>query len=85
MIRTQIQLTSAQVEQLKRLSAKRGISMAELIRQSIDQFLQATYELSREEQVLRLKEAAGMYSTGEADVAQDHDQYLDDVYGDFRQ
>ncbi len=39
MIRTQIQLTEAQAKALKELSRRENVSIARLIRQSLDQFL----------------------------------------------
>lgn len=56
MVRTQIQLTEQQAESLKAAAARRGVSMAELIRQSIDQLLEKSGDLSVRE--LRLKAAA---------------------------
>ena len=41
MIRTQIQITPEQARALKRLAAKEGKSVAELIRISLDSMLQA--------------------------------------------
>ena len=40
MVRTQIQLTEEQAEGLKRLAAERGVSMAELVRQSVQRLLE---------------------------------------------
>ncbi|MBK8833732.1 MAG: CopG family transcriptional regulator [Anaerolineae bacterium] len=42
MVRTQIQLTEAQARVLKRLATVQNISMAEVIRRSIDQTLAAS-------------------------------------------
>ena len=41
MIRTQIQITSEQARALKRLAAKEGKSVSELIRNSLDAMLRA--------------------------------------------
>jgi hypothetical protein len=40
MIRTQIQLTEEQARRLKAMAAERGTSVAELIRQGVDDLLQ---------------------------------------------
>lgn len=82
MVRTQIQLNVQQARALKELAAARGISMAELIRQSVDQFLQAATEPPRQQRVQKLKEAAGKYRAGAAALAENHDAYLDEIYGD---
>jgi predicted nucleic acid-binding protein len=49
MIRTQIQLTEEQSKTLKEMAQERGVSMAELIRQSIDNFIRARNQLTLEE------------------------------------
>ncbi len=40
MVRTQIQLTEEQAEALKRLAAQKNVSVAELIRQSVEALIQ---------------------------------------------
>lgn len=82
MVRTQIQLTEQQARELKRLAAAQGLSMAELIRQSVDQFIQSSAEPTGQEKILKLKELAGKYTTGIPDLAENHDDYLDDIYGE---
>jgi predicted DNA-binding ribbon-helix-helix protein len=79
MIRTQIQLTERQMEQLKTAAARRGISMAELIRQSIDQMVEKTGELSSRELRDRAAAAAGRFRSGRSDVSLRHDDYLTDA------
>ena len=49
MVRTQIQLTEQQAELLKAAAARRGVSMAELIRQSVDHLLENSGMPSPEE------------------------------------
>lgn len=81
-IRTQIQLTEEQAHELKRMAAMRGLSMAELIRQSVDQFIQTSAQPTHQEKVLRLMEVAGKYAASITDLAENHDDYLDEIYGD---
>lgn len=85
MVRTQIQLTEHQAAQLKRVAAERGVSMAELIRQSVDQFLQSAVYPSHQNKVQKHKELAGKYSADAADLSENHDTYLDDIFGETRQ
>jgi predicted DNA-binding protein len=80
MIRTQIQLTEEQSERLKAAAARRGVSMAELIRQSIDAFLARSGERSPEDAYRRAAQAAGKHRSGLHDVAARHDEYLNDGY-----
>lgn len=76
MVRTQIQLTEEQYEKLKAASERRGISMAALIRQSIDAFLSQHYEPSPQEIYQRAARAAGAHHSGTSDTASRHDDYL---------
>ncbi len=75
MIRTQIQLTEAQVNALRLLAGKEGVSMAELIRSSVDRFMQATGQEADPELMARAREAAGKYGSGIPDLAENHDWY----------
>ena len=49
MIRTQIQLEEKQYKTLKEMAAEYNVSMATLIRQSVDKFIQEEKKPSREE------------------------------------
>jgi len=75
-IRTQIQLTEAQVQALKLLAGKERLSMAEIIRVSIDRFLRQEAQTANEAQIVMAREAAGKYGCGLADLAENHDQYF---------
>ena len=82
MVRTQIQLTETQYKLLKALSHERGISIAELIRISVDEFArrQAPAPLTAEEKRRRIMEVAGRYRSGLSDVSSNHDAYLAEDY-----
>jgi hypothetical protein len=80
MIRTQIRLTESQAERLKVAAARRGISVAELIRQGVDSILQSSGERPPEEIYQRALAAAGKHRSGAADVAVRHDGYLADDF-----
>ncbi len=75
MIRTQISLTEAQLRRLRREAARRGVSMAELVRQAVDQVVPDELE-ERRQLRLRALRAAGIYSSGAGDIAERHDDYL---------
>lgn len=77
MIRTQIQLTEEQARALKQLAAARGVSMAELIREGVEQIIAAS---DRRQRRLRALNMLGRYSDQATDVAVDHDRYLDEIY-----
>ena len=76
MVRTQIQLTEEQSEKLKAAAARRGISMAALIRQGIDTLLSQHNEPSPEDLYRRAARAAGAHHSGTSDTASRHDDYL---------
>jgi hypothetical protein len=75
MVRTQIQITDEQARSLKRLAAKEGKSVAELIRISVDNLLRAGG--IQDPSIMRQKAltAAGKLS-GPVNLAEDHDDYL---------
>ena len=75
MIRTQIQITPEQARALKRLAAKEGKSVAELIRLSVDSMLRAGGVKNLEDLRRKAISAAGKLS-GPENLASEHDQYL---------
>jgi hypothetical protein len=79
MVRTQIQLTEHQAELLKATAARRGVSMAELIRQSIDHLLETTDVPSPKELRRRAAAAAGRFRSAQGDISTRHDDYLADA------
>jgi hypothetical protein len=75
MIRTQIQITAEQVRALKRLAAREGKSMAELIRLSVDSMLRSGRMIDHN--ALRHKAIAATGKLkGPKDLAANHDDYL---------
>lgn len=76
MFRTQIQLTEEQARALKRLAAKKGASVSELIRQSVDHLLQSAAMVDPKDQRLRAIAAAGKLRNGPPDLSLEHDKYL---------
>ena len=75
MVRTQIQLTETQARGLKDLAAFRGTSMADLVREAVDQLLSATGP-SQDDLRARARASAGRFGSGLPDLAADHDRYL---------
>ncbi len=82
MIRTQIQLKEEQSARLRQIAAAEGVSVAELIRQSIDAYLQTWAEPSYEDMVRRALTVVGKYAGGMADMAENHDRYLAEIYAE---
>ena len=75
MIRTQIQLTNEQARALKRLAAKEGKSVAELIRVSVDDLIRRGGDADPQELRQRAINAAGKLN-GPSNLAAEHDIYL---------
>jgi predicted transcriptional regulator len=94
MVRTMVQLTEEQVKALKKLAKARKTSMAQLVRESVDQYIvTAPRELTREEKRQRALEFVRKIKSGElqfhdiegkTDVAINHDKYLDEIYGTWK-
>jgi len=80
MIRTQIQLTEDQLKALRHQSTITGRSIAELIRNGIDQYLAGRRVSKPEDRIERAIRVAGMFSSGIADVSADHDRYLAEAF-----
>jgi len=79
MIRTQIQLTKEQTRMLKRIAAQENKSVAELIRQSVDQRLQKQGQPDQKQLRQKAMQAAGKLS-GPSDLSENHDNYLAEIY-----
>lgn len=77
MVRTQVQLTEQQVAALRALAVRRGISLAEIIRQAVDRLLEESADAERWQRASAL---VGRYRDPRADVSTRHDQYLDAAY-----
>ena len=76
MIRTQVQLTEEQAQQLRRIANREQKSVAELVRQAVDQWLLLAEPLSVEERKRRAISVAGKYHSRVSDLARNHDTYL---------
>lgn len=80
MVRTQVQLTENQIESLRRLAAASGRSIADLVRQGVDQYLAVRRQPDPEERRKRALRALGKFSSGVSDVSTRHDHYLAEAF-----
>lgn len=80
MIRTQIQLEESQYRALKELAARQRVSIAELVRGAIQAWLETSAGISEEERRRRAIPAAGRFHSGLGDLAEEHDEYLAQIY-----
>ena len=80
MVRTQIQLTEKQSKSLKRIAASHHRSVAELIRQAVDNMIKSATLVDIEERRRRALAAAGRFSSGLRDLSAEHDKYLAEAF-----
>ena len=80
MHRTQIQLTEEQMKMLREISKARNISISEIVRNALDEYLRTRSLLNREEQKKRALSAAGRFRSGIRDVSKKHDLHLAEIY-----
>jgi hypothetical protein len=74
MVRTQIQLTDEQFRRLKAVAAKRGLSLAELVRQGVERVLAGSGEDLPAIRKRRALEAVGRFDSGSGSLSADHDR-----------
>jgi hypothetical protein len=79
MVRTQIQITNEQARALKKLAAKEGKSMAELIRISVDEMIRRGGFMDWDEVRRKAILSAGKIK-GPEDLSADHDEYLAEAF-----
>ena len=81
MIRTQVQLTEEQARSLRMLASKRRVSIAELVRQSVDFFVHSSMVTDVEARRKRAIAVAGRFRSGCTDLSTEHDRHLAEAYG----
>jgi hypothetical protein len=80
MVRTQIQLQDSQVRALKDLAKKKRVSMAELIRRSVDHLIKTSAYIDFDRQKKKAIDVIGKYHSGKKDISAEHDRYLDEDF-----
>ena len=80
MIRTQVQLTEAQVKRLKVIAARRKVSMATIVRLAVDSLPAPGDMADPDERRRRAIAAIGRFRSGSGDGAARHDVHLADAY-----
>ena len=82
MVRVQIQLDATRHRQLKKRAKRQGVSVAEIVRRSIDADLQALESEAPADRVRRALSVVGKYAdpAGATQVARDHDAALAEAY-----
>lgn len=82
MVRTQIQLTQEQAKAIKKIARARHLSVAELIRQAVDNLIKASTVIDVEERRKRALDAAGRFRSGLRDLSTEHDKYLEEAFSE---
>ena len=84
MTRTQIQLEKNQYDRLRAMAARHGVSMAQLVREGVETVLAQDKD---RDPWSDLSEIVGKYGRDQPaeDVGREHDRYLDEAYGDWRE
>ena len=82
MVRTQVQLTEEQSRAVKSIAARRGVSVAEVIRESMEEAIRRQY-VPEEELRRRANEAVGCGHSGLGDLSARHDDYAVEAYEDL--
>lgn len=81
MVRTQVQLTEDQHRRLKEAARTRDVSLAEVVRRSVDAWLAEQGRDGSRELVERALSVVGRFASGLTDVAERHDEYLAEDFG----
>lgn len=81
MVRTQIQLDEDQARRLRALAARRGVSIARLVREALDAHLRGGAVEDPAERRRRALTVIGRFRSGRHDVARRHDAYLAEDLG----
>lgn len=71
-------MTERQARALRRVAAERGVSMAAVIRELLDESLAA----SRDARAARARSAIGRFASGERTISEEHDRELADAFAE---
>lgn len=80
MVRTQVQLTDAQARALRELALAEGKSMAEIVRDGVDDLLRARGAVDRQALKARSLAALGRFRSTVGDLGTKHDVHLADAF-----
>lgn len=84
MPRIQVQLAEQQLARLRRISAEKGQSVAELVRLGVELYLNSQQKPDMRVLRERARLAAGTFSAGPPhDVSERHDDYLAEAFLDW--
>jgi hypothetical protein len=76
LIRTQVQLTPEQFRAVKELARRQGRSVADVVRESLQAYLNRQGSSDREELLRRATAVVGSAHSGLGDLSVEHDKYF---------
>jgi hypothetical protein len=74
-------LTKEQVKALKKIALSPHLSIAELIRQTVDTLIRTNTMVDIEKRRKRAIDIVGRFSSGKRDISRKHDRYLVEAFG----
>lgn len=80
MIRMQIRLTEVQARALRSQARFEQRSVADLVRESVSEYLARRRVVDRRELGRRVRDLSGRFRSGRRDLAEEHDRHLDETY-----
>lgn len=80
MRKTQILISDEQMRRLRELAARRGVSVAQIVREALDEALNRSILRDASEARRKAAAAAGRFRSGCRDVARRHDDYLSEAF-----
>ena len=76
MVRAQVQFTEEQLEAVRSVARRRGVSVSQVVREGVNLLLREDRSPSREELIRRSLEVLGTFRSGTGDVSTRHDDYF---------
>lgn len=80
MVRVQIQFTEEQLDALRARANQHNRSVAEVVRECVDQYVAKPQSKDRKAMIERALRAAGSFASGKSDISERHDDYLADAF-----
>jgi len=80
MIRTQVQFTQTQLNALRQRSSVTGRSVADLIREGVEMYLNQQIQLKESERKRRAIDVVGRFASGRRDGSAEHDRHLAEAF-----
>jgi len=80
MVRTQVQLSEDQARRVKQLAAAQHVSIAEIVRRSVDLYVGQNGDTDLAERRRRALAVVGKYAADVPDLGRNHDKYLAEAF-----